>query len=133
MARSDGGPSNYYDFPKGWITFNDFLEYKSAAQWLEYSFHLGNIGKVLCRWGDKEGTENLYDTKKIIYSGCRIFAMIAGTKNLRQYLVRLLDDPQFKDNTDDEDNDTLLGGDVSDIGPTPYYATGGFSRREFKL
>ena len=95
----------------------------SASQWLGYYFHLGNIGKVLCRWGDKEGTDNLYDTKKIIYSGCRVFAMIAGKKNLRQYLVRLLDDPQFKDNTNEEDkDDTLFGWDVNDLDP-PYIST----------
>ncbi len=96
MKHSDGGPSSYYDFPESWTTFNDFIEYKSEAQWGHFSFHLGNIGKVLCRWGDKQGTLISYDAKKIIYSGCRVLKMILGTEALREYLHRLLEDPQFQ-------------------------------------
>lgn len=94
--HTDGGPSDYYDFPASWTTFNDFIEYKSEAQWGKFSFHLGNIGKALCRWGDKDGTSIEYDAKKIIYSGVRILKMIIGTQKTREYLQRLLDDPQFK-------------------------------------
>jgi hypothetical protein len=94
--KSDGGPSNYFDFPASWTTFNDFIEYKSEAQWGKFSFHLGNIGKALCRWGDKDGTSIEYDAKKIIYSGVRVLRMIIGTEKTRDYLQRLLDDPQFK-------------------------------------
>ncbi|MDB3972865.1 pentapeptide repeat-containing protein [Gammaproteobacteria bacterium] len=101
VINSDGGPSEYYDFQKGWNTWNDINDYKAKNQWLEYSFHLGNIGKVLMRWGDKEGTSLQYDTKKIIYSGCRILMMMAGVEETRAYLQKLLDDPQFKGNTDD--------------------------------
>jgi hypothetical protein len=93
---SDGGPSGYYDFPESWTTFNDFIEHKSVTQWKGFSFHLGNIGKVLCRWDDKEGTTIEYDTKKVIYSGVRILKMIVGTQKTRDYLQKLLDDPQFK-------------------------------------
>jgi hypothetical protein len=95
--NSDGGPTDYYDFPSEWTTFNDFIEYKSQTQWLSFSFHLGNIGKALCRWGDKNGTTEEYDAKKIIYSGVRILKMLIGAKATRDYLQRLLDDPQFKD------------------------------------
>lgn len=95
--KSDGGPSDYFDFPASWTTFNDFIEYKSEAQWGKFSFHLGNIGKALCRWGDKDGTSIEYDAKKIIYSGVRILKMIVGVQKTRDYLQRLLDDPQFKD------------------------------------
>jgi len=95
--KSDGGPVSYYDFPASWTTFNDFIESKSKTQWLGFSFHLGNIGKALCRWGDKDGTSIEYDAKKIIYSGVRILKMIIGTEKTREYLQRLLDDPQFKD------------------------------------
>lgn len=95
--KSDGGPVLYYDFPDSWTTFNDFIEHKSATQWLGFSFHLGNIGKALCRWGDKDGTSIEYDAKKIIYSGVRVLRMIIGTEKTRLYLFRLLDDPQFKD------------------------------------
>mgnify|MGYP000244477586 CR=1 FL=1 len=101
VINSDGGPSEYYDFQKGWNTWNDINDYKAKNQWLEYSFHLGNIGKVLMRWGDKEGTSLQYDTKKIIYSGCRILMMMAGVEETRAYLQKLLDGPQFKGNTDD--------------------------------
>jgi len=101
VINSDGGPSEYYDFQKGWNTWNDINDYKAKNQWLEYSFHLGNIGKVLMRWGDKEGTSLQYDTKKIIYSGCRILMMMAGVEETRAYLQKLLDDPQFKGNTND--------------------------------
>ena len=94
--KSDGGPANYYDFPESWTTFNDFIEHKSQTQWLGFSFHLGNIGKALCRWGDKDGTTEEYDAKKIIYSGVRVLKMLIGTKATRDYLQRLLDDPQFK-------------------------------------
>jgi hypothetical protein len=96
-SRTDGGPSDYYDFPASWTTFNDFIEYKSEAQWGKFSFHLGNIGKALCRWGDKDGTSIEYDAKKIIYSSVRTLKMIIGTTKTREYLQRLLDDPQFKD------------------------------------
>lgn len=92
----DGGPSDYYDFQPDWSTFNDFSEYKSIHQWKEHSFHLGNIGKVLCRWGDKLGTGIEYDCRKIIYSGVRTLKMIIGTEKTREYLQRLLDDNQFK-------------------------------------
>ena len=101
VINSDGGPSEYYDFQKGWNTWNDINDYKAKNQWLEYSFHLGNIGKVLMRWGDKEGTSLQYDTKKIIYSGCRILMMMVGVEETRAYLQKLLDDPQFKGSTDD--------------------------------
>ena len=94
---SDGGPSEYYDFPEGWVTWNDLADYKAQRQWKQFSFHLGNIGKVLMRWGDKEGAALPYDTRKIIYSGLRILLMLEGPAFTRDYLQRLLNDPQFKE------------------------------------
>lgn len=96
QVQSDGGPSNYYDFPSEWQTFNDFIEYKSVNQWKGFSFHLGNIGKAICRWGDKGGTTIEYDAKKIIYSATRVLKMIVGVDKTREYLKVLLDDEQFK-------------------------------------
>jgi len=93
---SDGGPSSYYDFDDGWKTWNDFADSKASYQWKEHSFHLGNIGKVLCRWGDKKGTSREYDARKIVYSGLRILKMLIGGAKTREYIERLLDDPQFK-------------------------------------
>ena len=93
---SDGGPSDYYDFPSSWNTLNDYIEYKSDKQWGVDSFHWGNVTKALCRWGDKSGTSLPYDAKKVIYSACRVLARLSGKEKLRKYLQELLDDPQFK-------------------------------------
>lgn len=94
--RSDGGPSSYYDFPPEWQTLNDYIEYKSEWQWGADSFHLANITKAGCRWGDKEGTSKVYDAKKIVYSALRILRRLAGTQKVRDYLQELLNDEQFK-------------------------------------
>ena len=93
---SDGGPSAYYDFKEGWSTWNDFADYKATKQWKEHSFHLGNVGKVLCRWGDKLGTTRSYDARKIVYSGLRVLLMLEGKDSVKTYLKSLLDDEQFK-------------------------------------
>ena len=94
---SDGGPSAYYDFHAGWRTWNDFADYKATQQWKEHSFHLGNVGKVLCRWGDKSGTSKSYDSRKIVYSGLRVLLMLEGKESVKTYLKNLLEDNQFKD------------------------------------
>jgi hypothetical protein len=95
-VSSDGGPSNYYDFPPEWNTLNDVIETKSKYQWKEHSFHLGNIMKAVVRWGDKDGTTTPYDAKKVIYSACRVLKVLVGPNELRSYLGALLDDPQFR-------------------------------------
>ena len=94
--NSDGGPSAYYDFHHGWKTWNDFADYKATKQWKEHSFHLGNVGKVLCRWGDKSGTTKSYDARKIVYSGLRVLLMLEGKEDVRSYLENLLEDSQFQ-------------------------------------
>ena len=92
-----GGPSSYYDMPYGdWITTNDQMEYLAENKWGRYGIHLKDIFKGLCRWGDKNGTSLEYDSEKIIYYGCRVMRMISGNQKLRDYLQKLLDDPQFK-------------------------------------
>lgn len=93
---SDGGPSSYYDFDNTWATWNDLADYKSKRQWKEHSFHLGNIGKAIMRWGDKSGASLEYDAKKIIYSGLRVLMMLSGKESVREYLEKLLEDKQFK-------------------------------------
>lgn len=99
--NSDGGPSDYYDFPGDWTTLNDFIEYKCKYQWLgPESFHWGNVIKALCRWGDKGGTTKEYDTKKVIYSGARVLKATSGVSDTRDYLKKLLDDPQFQEKED---------------------------------
>jgi len=93
---SDGGPSSYYDFDPGWVTFNDFMEHKAKTQWHGYALHLKDIGKAICRFGVKQGTTDAYDARKIIYSGLRVLGMICGKDAMRAELLKLLDDPQFK-------------------------------------
>ena len=93
---SDGGPSKYYDFLNGWQTWNDLADYKSVKQWKEHSFHLGNIGKAIFRWGEKDGTSKTYDAKKIVYSGLRVLLMLEGKDKVEKYLTDLLKDRQFK-------------------------------------
>lgn len=94
---SSGGPSKYYDQPYAtWVTTNDQMEYLAENKWGKYAIHLKDIFKGLCRWGDKEGTTVEYDSRKIIYYGCRVLKMIVGTRGLREYLQELLDDEQFQ-------------------------------------
>ena len=98
----DGGPSSYYDMPfQDWVTLNDQMEYLAQNKWGIYSIHLKDVFKGLGRWGDKEGTTPLYDTKKGIYYFCRVMKMMVGIKGLRDYLNGILDDPQFKEKTND--------------------------------
>jgi hypothetical protein len=94
-TKSDGGPSAYYDLPKGVVTLNDLIEVKGDAQWLGDTFHLANIVKAAWRWGDKEGTTKDYDARKFIYSGARLLLKLKGTAALRETLQQMLDDPQF--------------------------------------
>lgn len=95
-VESDGGPSSYYDFQPGWVTFNDFMEHKASSQWGGFALHLKDVGKAICRFGVKAGTSNAYDARKIIYSGLRLLGMIEGKESMRMELQKLLDDPQFK-------------------------------------
>ena len=96
-AKPHGGPQSYYDMPYGdWITTNDQMEYLAEHKWGRFSIHLKDIFKGLCRWGDKEGTSVEYDTRKIIYYGCRVLRMLVGVEGLRMYLEELLQDEQFK-------------------------------------
>lgn len=95
LSISDGGPSSYYDFNPNWKTWNDFMEAKALSQWGAYSLHMKDIGKALCRFGVKSGTEDEYDMNKIVYSGLRMKEM-KRRGSAREYLLRLLDDPQFQ-------------------------------------
>jgi hypothetical protein len=95
-VNSNGGPSSYYDFPGNWRTWNDLADYKAKNQWLEYSFHLGNIGKAIYRWGEKNVTTKNYDVRKIVYSGLRVLLMMEGKEQVQKYLKELQQDPQFQ-------------------------------------
>jgi hypothetical protein len=94
--QSNGGPSDYYDFPPDWQTLNDYIEHKSEHQWGADSFHLANITKAGCRWGDKNGTTKDYDARKIVYSGLRILRRLCGREAVQSLLRELANDPQFR-------------------------------------
>lgn len=96
VKTSNGGPSDYYDFDPGWTTFNDFMEAKAKSQWKEYSLHLKDIGKAICRWGSKGGTTVSYDIRKIVYSGLRLLMMAEGKEATKEFLQTLITDRQFK-------------------------------------
>jgi len=93
---SSGGPSKYYDMPfQDWVTTNDQMEWLAEYKWGKYAIHLKDIFKGLCRWGEKEGTDIEYDTRKIIYYGLRVLRMVVGVEKTREYLNDLLQDKQF--------------------------------------
>lgn len=96
VVESDGGPSTYYDLPQGVKTWNDVLEWLAVKRWGAYSLHMKDLMKGGFRFGAKAGTSLEYDTKKLIYSGCRLLVMVSGKDRVRGYLRSLLDDPQFQ-------------------------------------
>lgn len=58
---SNGGSTGYYDFPAGFTTLNDLIEYKKMPFWL------GNIFKACFRYGEKDVASKEYDLNKIEY------------------------------------------------------------------
>jgi hypothetical protein len=90
-----GGPSDYYDFDKGFCTANDIMEFLASDRWLGDALHMKDIFKACFRWGKKEGTSKEYDAKKIIYSAARLLRQYSGQEEMRVYLQSLLDDKQF--------------------------------------
>ena len=78
-------------------TTNCQMEYLAENKWGKYGIHLKDIFKGLCRWGDKAGTNSVYDSKKVIYYGTRVLMMLVGVNETREYLQELLDDQQFEE------------------------------------
>lgn len=68
--KSDGGPSEYYDFPEGSSTLNDLIEFKCM------SFAQGNIFKAAYRLGNKDGITLEYDLRKIKYYADRMLKQL---------------------------------------------------------
>ena len=98
-TKPDGGPSRYYDPPfKDWTTVNDMIDYLSQKQWGWRSYIFKDILKACFRFGEKEGTTEAYDAKKIIYYGCRLLMSVTDKGTTRKCLQQLLDDKQFKEN-----------------------------------
>lgn len=98
-TKPDGGPADYYDLPfRDWVTVNDMVEYLSDKQWGKQSWIFKDILKACTRFGKKSGTDEAYDTKKIIYYGCRLLMSVTDKVTTKKYLQQLLDDKQFKEN-----------------------------------
>ena len=101
-TKPDGGPADYYDLPfQEWNTVNDMVEYLSEKQWGKYSWIFKDILKACTRFGEKLGTDEAYDAKKIIYYGARLLMSVTDKTTTRKYLQQLLDDKQFKENNND--------------------------------
>ena len=101
-TKPDGGPAGYYDLPfKDWVTVNDMVEYLSDTQWDKHSWIFKDILKACTRFGEKLGTDEAYDAKKIIYYGARLLMSVTDKTTTRKYLQQLLDDKQFKENNND--------------------------------
>lgn len=60
-VKSDGGSTSYYLLPEGAIELGDLIEHKNM------NFNVGNIFKAAYRLGQKDGNEDAYDLRKIIY------------------------------------------------------------------
>jgi hypothetical protein len=73
-ASSDGGATGYYDFPAGFTTLNDLIEYKNMPFWL------GNIFKACFRFGEKDAATKEYDLNKIIYFAGRGLGVLRKEK-----------------------------------------------------
>ena len=59
--KSDGASTDYYKFPPGFTDIIDLIEYKNM------NFAIGNIFKACYRLGQKEGNDDAYDLRKIIF------------------------------------------------------------------
>lgn len=100
--KPEGGCASYYDFPfKNWVTVNDMIDYLSQKQWGWRSYIFKDILKACFRWGQKEGTTEIYDAEKIVYYGVRLLLSVSDIKSVREYLQTILDDEQFKENKND--------------------------------
>lgn len=58
---SDGGSTSYYKFPEGVTELFDLINHRNM------NFAIGNIFKACYRMGEKEGIDDIYDLKKIIF------------------------------------------------------------------
>ena len=90
---------SYYNFPfKDWTTVNDMIDHMSRKQWGWRSYIFKDIVKACFRFGQKEGTTEVYDAEKIVYYGARLLSSVSDKDTTRKYLQQLLDDKQFKEN-----------------------------------
>jgi len=69
-SSSDGGSTSYYELPMWADELGDLIEYKNM------NFNRGNIFKAAYRLGDKEGSSELYDLRKIVWFAEREIARL---------------------------------------------------------
>ena len=62
-VKSNGSSSAYYQLPPGATELRHLIQAK------DMDFAVGNIFKACYRLGEKEGTEEIYDVRKIIFFG----------------------------------------------------------------
>lgn len=61
QSKSDGSSTDYYKIPEGATDLIDLIEFKNM------NFAIGNIFKACYRLGQKEGNDDLYDLRKILF------------------------------------------------------------------
>ena len=61
QSKSDGSSTDYYKIPEGSTDLIDLIEFKNM------NFAIGNIFKACYRLGQKEGNDDLYDLRKILF------------------------------------------------------------------
>jgi hypothetical protein len=60
-VKSDGSSTSYYKIPKDATDLIDLIEHKNM------NFAVGNIFKACYRLGQKDGNDDAYDLRKIIF------------------------------------------------------------------
>lgn len=73
--KSDGSSTSYYKIPPNCTDLIDLIEYKNM------NFAIGNIFKACYRLGQKEGNDDSYDLRKIIFFAERELKRIEKSTN----------------------------------------------------
>lgn len=71
-GKSDGGSTNYYQLPEGATELFDLINHRNM------NFAVGNIFKACYRMGEKDGINNEYDLRKIVYMAKQELKRIGG-------------------------------------------------------
>lgn len=71
-VKSNGASSDYYKLPP------HATELRHLIQAKDMDFAIGNVFKACYRLGEKEGTEELYDVRKIIFFGFDELEKVSG-------------------------------------------------------
>lgn len=69
---SDGGSTDYYQLPEGATELFDLINHRNM------NFAVGNIFKACYRLGEKDGINNEYDLRKIVFMAKQELKRIGG-------------------------------------------------------